>query len=466
VHCYDEFGVPLVGIPGAAFAVTNLTGNMVEFGTPDLATIATDDLGRVSLTEKLEASATLVHGSIAVVVSVGGEDVAIDNGGGGIPVEFRSPDLNHDGLVDRTDLTIFIMAFDCCTDTEFCQQCDFNGDGCVTLADQVILMDHYAGIQNGTYPRTFATDKAARTDLFVGCIQRDFDEDDGPDVLRDEIILLPGQPVVLKLLVKDFTCMTGVDFEMAIPSGLILNGTVTAITPFTNYTEQSAPAGSIAATLMAPYITSGLEFMCEIPLLCLTAGIYYTSDFVFGDVVFTDCSYPPLEVAACIGTPTPCDMSYLVQGSGQFISCPGNDLSVNDIVTVVMRDQYGDPVPDLPDDGFQVSLDDTLGSGRADAFSMTPLGPATDVNGELDFLFERRGTCRWPDACLSMHINMVYEGCSLDIHKTVQTLNLVRYDPSDGQQDLIDDVDLDTWYTAKFTDDFCLDLSRQYRCPW
>lgn len=463
VHCYDVMGEPIAGLPGSAFRIVNQTGTMVEFGSPDLAMIATDDQGRIFLTETLEASATLVHGSIEVVVSVGGQDVTIDNGGGGLPVEFRTADLNFNGSVDLVDITIFGAAFGCCEDTEACLQCDYDGDGCVSLTDHVIFSSLLYGKRNGAGVPLAKTTTSRSTALFAGCIQRDFDDDNDPSTLREEITLMPGEVFSLKLLAKDIACLSGVDFEMALPPSVSFFS-ISGLTPFRDLRQHPAPPGWIRATMTAPDISSGPVFMCQFMLQSTTGGLYSTDDFTFGDVLFADCAYPPNEVEACIGTPTPCDVSFLEQGSGHFISCPANDLSQNDIVTAVMRDQDGNPVPGLPAGDFRVYLHDDLGSGRADVFKMTPLAGTTDADGRLDFLFEPRATCRWPDACLDLGINVRYEGCSLDIDKFVQTLNVVRYDGV-GQIDRIDDDDLDVFRMAKFSQDICLDLTHRYRCP-
>ncbi|MCP4574077.1 MAG: hypothetical protein GY838_17085 [bacterium] len=464
VHCYDDMGLPLSSLPGSAFDVVNLSGTMVKFGSPVLATLDTDDEGRIFLTERLAASATLVHGAIAVEVSIGGQEVLIDNGGSGYPVEFRTADLNHDGIVNLTDVVILATAFGCCEDTESCLQCDYDGDGCVSLADRTVFADAYYGVPKRG-PGSPVGIASVDTTLFSGCIQRDFDDDGDPATLRDEVILAPGGIVGLRLVATEFLCLTGADFEMVLPSTMTKLGPVSVLAPFRDLQEHPAPVGSVRASMTAPHITSGPEFMCQILLQSSTGGTYRTEDFDFTSAVFSDCHYPPREITACIGTPTPCEMSYVVQDSDQYITCPGDDLSLPDTVTVVMRDQTGAGVAGLPAGGFRITLSDTAGSGRADTYSLTPLASTTDTNGELDFLFEPRGVCRWPDACLGLDMGFRYEACSLNIHKTVQTLNLVRWETGDGAQDLIDDDDIDQWNAAKFTRNWCLDLTRTYRCP-
>ena len=466
VHCYDDLGDPIAAIPGSAFSIVNLSGTMVEFGTAVLAADTTDTQGRILLTEPLRASATIVHGSVAVAVDIGGEEVVIDNGGAGIPVEFRSPDLNHDGIINLTDLVVFASAYDCCDDTEECLQCDFDGDGCVSIADMVMFADHMGGGAMAVARRAAMTAKVIRDDVFVGCVQRDFDDDDDPATIREEVVLAPGGLVFLKLLVKDFACMSGVDFTFVLPSGLVeVGGSMTAIAPFENLQRPIPPPGGTRATLTAPYITSGPTFMCQVLLQSPTGGTFNITDIHFVDVVLTDCMYPPTETVGCVGTPTPCDMSYIVQDSDQYITCPGDDLSQPDNVTVVMRDQDGNGISGLRAADFKVYLTDDLGGNRADTFKLTPQFPFTDVNGELDFRFEPRGTCRWPDACLDLNIRIVYEGCSMEINKMVQTLNIVRYEQGDGPTDLIDDDDIAAWTAALYTGDICLYLVRGFRTP-
>lgn len=463
VHCYDDTGTPLPGIPGSAFEIVNWTGTMVEWAPQNLSPLTTDDEGRIFLTEPFAASATLVHGIIAVVVDYGGEIVVLDDGGSGFPVEFRTPDLNHDGDVGFFDVPLMAAAFDCCEDTEECLRADFNGDGCVTLADQVIFAEYLHGLKRGARAAKAAAD--VDTTLFAGCIQRDFDDDGLATTLRDTVILMAGQTTSFKLLARDFVCLSGVEFEMTLPPGLQILGSPLAVSPFTDLQQHPPTVGDVRLTMTAPYVTSGPVFMCEFLLQATTPGIYLTEDFTFDGAVFADCHEPPREITACIGTPTPCEMSYLTQQFDQFISCPGNDLTLPDTVTVVMRDQGGNGVPGLPAAGFRVSLSDTAGSGRANTYALTALADTTDPNGELDFLFYPRGTCRWPDACLGLDIDIRYEGCDLKIHKTVQTLNLVRWDPLDGLDDLIDDEDIAVWEGHKLTRNWCLDLVRAYRCP-
>ena len=464
VHCYDDLGLPLEGIPGSVFSIVNLSGTMVEGPKPVLSSLATDAEGRIFLTERLNASATLVHGAVAVEVSIGGEDVLIDNGGDGVPVEFRTPDLNHDGLMNIFDVAVLASVYGCCEDTEACLQCDYDGDGCVSLADKAIFDDYFYGLlkRDSAAPLGIA---AVDTTLFSGCIQLDFDDDGDPATLRDEVVLGPGGMVGLRLLAKDFACLTGADFELVLPPTLTKIGSVSVFAPFRDLTEHPAPPGSVRASMTAPYVTTGPAFMCQILLQSTIGGVYRTDDFDFTSAIFSDCYYPPREVTACIGTPTPCEMSYLEQDNDQFISSPGNGLSLPDTVTAVMRDQTGAPVSGLPAGGFHVTLSDTAGSDRADTYSLTALADATGANGRLRFLFEPRGTCRWPDACLGLDIEIRYEACSLNIHKTVQTLNLVRWETGDGAADLIDDDDIDAWTVAKFTRDWCLDLVQTYRCP-
>ncbi len=466
VHCYDTLGDPVAGIPGSAFDIINLSGTMVRFGTPALASGVTDDEGRIFLTGTLAVSATLVHGIIGVEVTQGGGTAVIDNGGAGIPVEFRTPDLNHDGIINLEDIVVLAQAYGCCDDTEACLQCDYDGDGCVSLADRVIFTDHFYGTKR-LDAASFSPAGVAEVDttLFAGCIQLDFDDDNDPATLRDEIVLIPGGFAFLKLVAKDFVCLTGTEFELVLPPGLVLLGSPSVLAPFTDMQIHQPVAGGTHLSMTAPYITSEPAFMCQFMVQSIAGGPHHTDDFVLVNAIFADCHEPPREVTACLGAPTPCEMSYLVQGSNRYISCPGDDLSPNDIITVVMRDQTGAPVPGLPAGGFRVTLHDELGSDRANTFSLTPQAGATDLNGELDFLFEPRGICRWPDACLDLRMNLQYEGCSLDIRKTVQTINIVRYVPAAGTFDLIDTADITAWNAARFTRNWCLDLVGSYRCP-
>jgi hypothetical protein len=154
-----------------------------------------------------------------------------------------------------------------------------------------------------------------------------------------------------------------------------------------------------------------------------------------------------------------------VQGNDLFISCPGNDLHQSDIVTVTMRDQAGNPIQGLPAGNFRVDLYDEMGSGRADVFSLTPLASATDANGRLDYLFEPREICRWPDACMNLRLGFRYEGCSLGTDKATRTLNVVRWQQGDEPYDQLDAADMNYWQSALYTADPCLDLTGVYQCP-
>jgi hypothetical protein len=196
-----------------------------------------------------------------------------------------------------------------------------------------------------------------------------------------------------------------------------------------------------------------------------SGGTYLAEMFEFDGVIFSDCSRPPVAREACVGSPTPCDVSHATQGIKMFVTCPNHDLDTTDTITLVLQDQDGNGVPGIPAADFFITMEDLRGSRRGDIFRLTPTTPSTDQNGELPYLFESRETCMW-DGCLDILMTFTYQGCDLQIVKHVRTLNVVPYSvvPT-GTIDIIDDSDIAVWQAAKFTADDCLDLYGLYRCP-
>ena len=469
VHCYDDMGLPIEGISPEAFSIVPLSGNLTFFDVTSLTTQPTDAEGRVFLTQRLQAAGTMVHGSIGINVNIGGMDVLLDNGGSGIPVEIRTPDLNADGVINLFDIALFAESFGCCEDTEECLRCDFDGDGCVSLSDMAIF-EYYIGLS--IEPKDADSDRSENfyalpdqsVDLFAGCIQRDFDTDSDPATLNSEITVGPFQPFSLKLVAKDFVSLTGVAFEMILaPNIEVLS--MSAINPFGLLIENNVGPGRIGASVTTVCETAGPVFICDIFMWSTSGGSYLTDMFEFDGVTFSDCSYPPVEREACVGSPTPCDVSHAEQDIKLFITCPNHDLDTTDTITLVMQDQDGNGVPGIPAGDFFIRMEDLKGSNRGNIFRLTPLSPSTDVNGALPFLFEARESCMW-DGCLDILMTFTYQGCELSILKYVRTLNVVRYiDFPTGLLDIIDDNDIAVWQAAKFSADDCLDLISAYRCP-
>jgi hypothetical protein len=63
----------------------------------------------------------------------------------GIPeTEYKCPDVNGNGTVDLTDLTILSKAFGSCQgDANYNAQANFDKDNCVTTTDQAFLQKYY-----------------------------------------------------------------------------------------------------------------------------------------------------------------------------------------------------------------------------------------------------------------------------------------------------------------------------------
>jgi len=464
VHCLDANGDPVEGIPGSAFSLVQLDGE----GVWPVTAAATNVLGRTFLTGEPDVSPTVFHGRVAVAVDVGGGTVLVDNGGAGINLELRTPDLNFDGTVNLMDITLFVQSYLCCEDTEQCLRADYDGDGCVGLPD-VAIFQEYIGIGKSAAPgdepgpRDLATDDDEN--LFIGCLQLDFDDDDDPATIVSEITITPFTPFNLRFIAADFDALTGVDLEVAIPNSLtVLSGSL--MDPFNLEIPGTPQPGYRRVIAAADCITEGPVFIYDLTLLSQTEVHFTTDMFTIGAVSFTDCHYPPREREACVGSPTPCDVSYASQGIPRFITCPNGDLDLTDTITVTMRDQDGDPVPGLPAADFRVSLEDERGSGRGEMFRMTPLANVTDDDGNLPFRFEPRDDCRW-EGCFDLLITFAYQGCEISIRKQVRTVNVApAVTEGSVQADaVVNQFDLDAWNSAYNTADDCYVLHGSYRCP-
>lgn len=466
VHCLDADGQPVAGIPPEAFSVEVDGTTVVMFDGAPVADRPTDEQGRVLLTEPFPGFGTLVHGRLFVRVSLGGVDVVIDNGGVGVPVEIRSPDFNRDYAVNLSDLAILGAAYDCCQDTPTCLRADFDGDGCVSLADRAIFERFYGTVADA--PRAVPAPGSPRAahdgvEPFIGCIQADFDEDGDPATLQDEIVVMPFTPFTLKFVAADFSCLSGVDCELAVPAGLTVLST-TAYAPFGGLLSPPAPAGHVRRVVVANVATAEPAFVFGITMMATQPTPLTTGMFPVVAVSFADCSYPPATHTPCIGSPTPCEVSHVRQGKPLFLTCPGGDGDVDDVVTVVLLDQDGSPLPGIPADDLWVRVEDRRGSGRGGTFGLSPLAAATDENGELPYLFAPRESCRW-DECLDLLIRFryAYQGCELSIAKSVRTVDVSNLGAqSDGRVDL---ADVAVVGAAMFTLDDCLDLDHRFRCP-
>jgi len=472
VHCFDIDGMPVEGIPPDAFSIVVLEGQMMDWGIGDLPEFPTDELGRVFLTADLPASATIVHGLIGILVTIGGDPVLLDNWGEGIPVEMRTTDLDHDGFAGLSDMVLFHTAYGCCDPEIWCQQADYTGDGCVTLADAAIFEYFWYRGEPGKAARPFPAAHATPAandvrDLFIGCLQRDFEEDNnGPGIIRDTRDVIAGVPFELKIIAKDFQCLTGVEFDLLLPP-FIVNATVLPEAPFSTPQWSYLPdENRLQFYATTSYTNDSPTFVCNILLTSVFTGTLITDLFEFEQPLLTDCGYPPAEREPCIGSPTPCEVSHVTQDDPVFISCPNGDLDISDTVTVVMLDQESNPQPGLLAVDFRTTLVDLRGSNEGNMYKLTALAPETDINGELPYRFEARVPCGW-DGCFDLMMTFTYEGCVLTQTKRVRTVNILRYADGDrnGWFDLVSDDDLFAWYDAKFTLDECLDLFGRFRCP-
>lgn len=76
-----------------------------------------------------------------------------DNGHG-----FNPGDLNHDGIVNITDVTILINAV--LGDNEVCPLCaDFNGDGVINITDVTNMLGYLSELVQLNAPRPTNTGK-------------------------------------------------------------------------------------------------------------------------------------------------------------------------------------------------------------------------------------------------------------------------------------------------------------------
>jgi len=459
VHCYDAFGTPLEGIPGSAMTIVELAGP----GAWPVDAVPTNAAGETMLTGSAGASCTLVHGVVGVNVHLDSEDVLLDNGGAGFVLELRTPDLDLNGIMNLNDVVLFGASFGCCEDTPQCLRADFTGDGCVDLADLVIFERYYgrsAGVAVGDARGGGRHDDG----LFVGCIQLDFDDDGDPGTINEEVTALPFTPFALRFTAASFRYVSGADFEFGVPGDLVLLSR-SPMPAFPLELPGTAAPGNERVIVSGDCATAGPLFVYEFTFMSPGGGIYHVDDFPIAHARFADCQYVPEVHDACIGSPTPCEVSYLEPGLEMFVSCPGGDLDTLDLVTVVMNDQEGQGVPGLPADEFLVLLADERGSPLANMVRFTPLALETDANGELPYRVELRESCRW-DVCLDLFITVRYQSCDLHARKKIRTVNVVPAVSAGVQADAVVDLaDVAWWLAHEYELDPCLALTSGYRCP-
>jgi hypothetical protein len=407
--------------------------------------------------------------------------VTIDQGGGPTPlscnplpiVTFTSPDFNADGVVNLLDLAMFVS----CYQPNYCPEADFDGNGVVGLSDVVIMQKYFGYIPKAAPEAAEAPGQSwAKSDvaqgLFNGCLQLDFDEDGNAATLRDSIFVAAGVPFDLSLVATDFRSLSGVRFDLVLPYAVMLYpmGCFLPEPPFGLALGQTVPCGSTTmptTTLTindAPCLDTGPVFVCHLQLVSTTDQVLKTSYFPLSGV-FSSCSLHPFEMEACIGSPTPCEVSSIDIGAPRFVTCPGGDLASSDIVTVTLLDQDLNPLPGIPEGEITLSVFNEGTNDTEGRFRLTPLLDQTNAEGRISYLFEPREPCRW-DGCMDLVITARIEACELVASKRIRTVNVVRFDDDPGPGvDIINANDEQLMSDALLTLDPCLDLVQEFRCP-
>lgn len=471
----DDAGLPMPGIPPSAFAIRTADGaaTFQLTGQTNLGTEPTDEEGRIVLTRSLQGFGNAIDTPLIVSVTLNSTTYDLDC----TPtptVNFVSPDMNGDATVNITD----VGAFATCYLGGYCVEADFNGNGEMDFGD-VVIFQRYMGFskQAGvpepepTQPWPGAVSKNGEA-LFIGCLQMDFDDDGDASTITDSLIVLPNVPLTLNIIARDFTRLAGVNLSLTLPPGLTLfpGGCITAEAPFTLGPGATSDCGSAqlsSAPLSIgsqPCLDDGPIFVARITFWGTTARLVRTSEFVLAGEL-SDCQPRPNLAEACIGSPTPCEVSSLDIGQPNFLTCPGADMDLQDTLVLTLRDQDGEGIAGVSEAEIEMSVFDERGSYEGERFRISPLDLETDANGEIRYRFEPREACRW-DGCFDLLITAHLEACELEARKSVRTLNLVRFqdDPSALDFDEINDSDVTELANKVGTLDSCADLLGLYRC--
>lgn len=477
VICRDEFGLPVSGIPASAFDIQAADTLAQSFRKPLVALLSTgftDAEGRIFLTETFAGGGSIITGELLVIVDYIYGPIQLDCNPMPI-VEIRSPDLDGDQTVGINDASLFAG----CLEPNYCPEADFDNDGTVGLSDLVIMQKYVSiGLKSADAVDSPSFEESMQLagtgeGLFNGCLQRDFDNDGLAATLRDSILALPGVPFDLSIVATGFRSLSGVSFDLTLPPGVQLNtpSCVSEEPPFALGPYQFIPCGSTSLPTTsltvgaAGCVTTGPVFVCHFQFVSTVPQPLLTTDFGLSGTL-SDCVRHPNEMEACIGSPTPCEVSQIDIGTPLSVSCPDGDLDTGDAITIILRDSNLNPVSGIAASEIELSVFDQLTGQDEGRFRLTPLLPETDVDGALPYYFEPREACRW-DGCFDLLITATIENCQLVATKHVRTLNVVRWedDPLMPLDDVVNDSDMQLVSDALFTADPCFDFFELYRCP-
>jgi len=142
IQLIDRNGLPMPGIPPTDIWFQPFSGSEVLSFKPGTwgTDFPTDLTGSTITTLQLSAGGCVQLGLQCVVLDPIGIAVILQNPVVH-PINFNSPDLNGDLVVNLTDLAIFGAAYGKPAAYTWC--CDYNDDGVVNLSDLAIFGTHY-----------------------------------------------------------------------------------------------------------------------------------------------------------------------------------------------------------------------------------------------------------------------------------------------------------------------------------
>ena len=130
----DDLGAPIADYPREDLWLESVDGGLVVCMYGVIADQNTDATG---MTNWINPPIAMGHSQSLVLVLINGS-VLISNGG--LPLNFNSPDINGDGVVNLQDLSIFSGDF---YSISYYFRSDFNGDRILNLMDVSLLAQHF-----------------------------------------------------------------------------------------------------------------------------------------------------------------------------------------------------------------------------------------------------------------------------------------------------------------------------------
>ena len=129
----DSLDVPIANFPFEDCWLESLDGGMVPCIGGTTADFNTDALGETQWVYPLRAAG---YSEAPVLVLINGDALHTNPG---LPLNFNSPDINGDGIVNLTDVAIFSNAY--FSGYQF--RCDLFRDGLLNLSDIPIFATHF-----------------------------------------------------------------------------------------------------------------------------------------------------------------------------------------------------------------------------------------------------------------------------------------------------------------------------------